>query len=69
MKTETIERRIKGFHFWKNVNGVIMLACFGSLFFVTEELKVYFICHQLFFFAISMSCKWFEQMYKDMKEK
>ena len=69
MTTEKIDKRISEFRFWKNMNGVLMIVCWLLSIVINNEWKVQFSFHSLFFFSVTMSCKWFEVLYKDMKEE
>ena len=78
MKTETIEKRIKEFRFWKFVNiGIAFgLGIIAGFFGVQGDYSRMFDLHtnivmnmlSLFFSSIYWGCGWMEQMYKDMKE-
>lgn len=70
MTNEKIDKRIKGFRFWKNVNFWLMIIfLIVSILAPFEDWKMVFRIQTAFFLGMFWSCKWFQDLYEDMKEK
>lgn len=71
MTNEKIEKRIKEFHFWMWVNWWFILWTLiltYAVFVDMPEIKLSFTIANYFFVAMFWVCKWFEDLYTDMKE-